>query len=144
VAKKAKQLHKDRCITLARGIHRARRALLSHAEDFANGEGLEAAHVSILHALGLVGEMRMSDLAAKVVVGAATLTRRAKQLEERKLVARERSPESQREVLIRLTKQGQALFERSFAHIHGKHRAFFDDRFSPSEQRQLAALFEKL
>ena len=105
---------------------------------------LEVAHLSMLHALGLGGEMRMSDLASRVVVGAATVTRRAKQLEQRGLVRRKRSDESQREVLIRLTTKGGALFERSFAHLHAEHRSYFDDRFTKEEQKELQRLLERL
>jgi DNA-binding MarR family transcriptional regulator len=144
VVKNAADLSHDRCIDLARGIHRARAALVSHAEAFAQRNDLEGAHMSILHALGLGGEMRMSDLASGVVVGAATATRRAKQLEERGLVSRRRSDESQREVLISLTEKGEAMFEESFAHLHAEHRKYFDDRFTEEEQGQLQALFQLL
>jgi len=144
VARSAKELSTDRCIALAYGIHRARNALESHLEAFARGHGLEVAHLSILHVLGLGGETRMKDLASRVVVGAATITRRAKQLEERGLVCRKRSSESQREVLIRLTASGEAMFEMSFSHLHDEHRKYFDDRFTPDEQRQLLRLLEML
>lgn len=144
MVKNAAGLSNDRCIELARGIHRARAALVSHAEAFGRRNDLEGAHMSILHALGLGGEMRMSDLASGVVVGAATATRRAKQLEERGLVRRRRSEESQREVLISLTGPGEVMFEKSFAHLHSEHRAYFDERFTEAEQTILAELFERL
>ena len=144
VAKKAKTLHKDRCIELARGIHRGRRMLVSHAQEVADKEGLNAAHVSMINALGLMGEMRMGELASSVVVGSATITRRAKQLEERNLVVRRRSSESEREVLISLTDEGEAMFERSFRYLHGRHRALFDERFTEKEQLQLQRLLAKL
>lgn len=134
----------DRCIVLARAIHRAHDTLVAHAESFARSNGLEVGHLSMLHALGLRGEMRMGDLAESVVVGAATVTRRAKQLEERELVRRRRSEESQREVLISLTKEGEALFERSFAHLHAAHRQYFDERFTHQEQRALERLLERV
>ena len=144
MVRNAVDLANDRCIDLARGIHRARAALVSHAEAFGRRNDLEGAHMSILHALGLGGEMRMSDLASGVVVGAATATRRAKQLEERGLVIRRRSDESQREVLISLTEKGRALFEESFAHLHAEHQKYFDDRFTEEEQGQLQLLFQLL
>lgn len=144
IVRSAQELSTDRCIALAYGIHRARNALESHLEAFARDHGLEPAHLSILHALGLNGETRMKDLASRVVVGAATITRRAKQLEERGLVRRERSKESQREVLIRLTTSGEAIFEESFSHLHNEHRTYFDDHFTRDEQQQLQRLLEML
>jgi len=140
----AMELSKDQCIALAYGIHRARQALESHLEAFGRTQGLEAAHLSILHTLGLGGEMRMTDLAARVIVGPATITRRAKQLEERALVRRKRSKQSQREVLISLTPLGEAMFEDSFFHLHHEHRAYFDERFNQQEQQQLQQLFKRL
>jgi DNA-binding MarR family transcriptional regulator len=140
---RAVELSGDRCIVLARAIHRAHDALVAHAEAFARLNRLEAAHLSMLHALGLRGEMRMGDLAASVVVGAATVTRRAKQLEERGLVRRKRSEKSQREVLISLTRKGEALFERSFTHLHAEHRRYFDERFTNQEQRDLGRLLDR-
>ena len=117
---------------------------LEHEDSFAQLNDLEVAHLSMLHALGLGGEMRMSDLASRVVVGAATVTRRAKQLEQRGLVHRKRSDESQREVLISLTTKGEALFERSFAHLHAEHQRYFDDRFTNEQQKELQRLLERL
>ena len=88
--------------------------------------------------------MIQGELAQRVVVDAAGMTRRAKQLEDRGLIARERSEQSQREVFVRLTKAGEELFGRSFGHLHATHGAYFNDRLSTKEQRQLAALLAKL
>ena len=140
----AKELSKDQSIALAYGIHRSHDALASNVEAFARHHRLEAAHLSMLHTLGLGGEMRMKDLASRVILGAATTTRRAKQLEERGLIQRKRSDESQREVLIRLTKKGNAMFEKSFANLHQAHRTYFDGRLSKAEQQMLERLLDKL
>ena len=144
LVRSARELSKDQCIALAYGIHRGHNALTAHVETFARDHRLEAAHLSMLHTLGLGGEMRMKDLSSRVILGAATTTRRAKQLEERGLVQRKRSDESQREVLIRLTKNGEAMFEASFSHLHYGHREYFDDRLTREERHQLERLLEKL
>jgi len=65
-------------------------------------------------------------------------------LEERALVRRRRSNESQQEVLISVTTLGEAMFEDSFLHLHHEHRAYFDERFNQQEQQQLQQLFERL
>ena len=144
MTRNAAELATDRYIALAYGIHRARSQLESHVESFARGHDLEVAHLSMLHALGLGGEMRMSDVAARVVVGAATVTRRAKQLEQRGLVRRRRSTTSDREVLISLTKKGATLFEASFTHLHAEHQRYFDDRLTAEQQQQLQRLLDQL
>jgi DNA-binding MarR family transcriptional regulator len=140
----ARKLGDERAIRVAIDLHRAHRDLLAHAEAFGAKEGLEVIHLSIVHSLGLRGPVTMGALARATVIGAPDMTRRAKQLEERGLVSRERSASSQREVVIALTPAGQALFARSFTHLHGAHAAYFDARLSAAEQRELGRLLAKL
>jgi DNA-binding MarR family transcriptional regulator len=140
----ARALGADRSIQLAMGIHRAHRDLLVHAAEFGAQHRLEVIHLSILHALGLRGPQKMGDLARTVVIGAPDMTRRGRQLEARGLVSRQRSPESQREVLMALTAAGQALFDRSFRHLHAAHKKYFDARLTVAEQRALDKLLAKL
>lgn len=144
MSSKTQDLARTRAIELALGIHRAHDRLVEHVETFAKARGLEGVHLSILHVLGLRGTVRMGELAQRVVIGAAGMTRRASQLEELGLVQRQRSPESQRVVLIRLTKKGKALFERSFTHLQAAHAGYFDERLTKTEQAQLARLLAKL
>ena len=134
----------DRCMNLSRGLHRSRAQMVRHAVDYARSEGLEATHLSILHVLGLGGPMPMGHLAERMVIGAATATRRAKQLEQRGLVSRQRSPESNRVVVIRLTETGEALFQQSFRHVHDAHAEYFDEHLTEADQGALLALLNKL
>jgi DNA-binding MarR family transcriptional regulator len=144
MAKSPRTLARDRCIQLAFGIHRSHRVLAGHVAAFGMQHDLEVVHLSILHALGLHGTLRMGELADLVVIGAAGMTRRAEQLESRGLLARQRSAESQREVLVCLTKEGEDLCGRSFRHLHAAHREYFDGRLGAAEQRQLLELLAKL
>jgi DNA-binding MarR family transcriptional regulator len=144
MARDARKLGEERPIRVAMEVHRCHRDLLAHAEAFGVKEGLEVIHLSIVHSLGLRGPVKMGDLARAAVIGAPDMTRRAKQLEERGLVVRERSASSQREVLIALTPAGQALFARSFTHLHAAHQAYFDARLTATEQRELGRLLAKL
>jgi len=140
----ARKLGEERAIRVAIDVHRCHRDLLTHAEAFGGKEGLEVIHLTIVHSLGLRGPMKMGDLARVTVIGAPDMTRRAKQLEERGLVVRQRSKSSQREVLIALTPAGQALFARSFTHLHGAHQDYFDAKLTVAEQRELGRLLAKL
>ena len=56
----------------------------------------------------------MSDLATKMVVSAANVTRVAQSLAAKGLVVRQRAEHSDREVLARLTPDGEALFQKHF------------------------------
>ncbi len=142
--RRAADLSKTVCMDLARGFHRVRAEMVAHAERYAREAGVEASLLALIHVLGLRGPTRMSDLAERTVIAAPSITRRAKQLEALGLAVRERAPTSDREVLIRLTEAGRALFERSFRFIHDEHARYFDDRLGAAEQRQLLALLERL
>jgi DNA-binding MarR family transcriptional regulator len=144
MSRHARELGADRAIQLAMGLHRGHRDLIAHAEEFGATCGLEVIHLSILHGLGLRGPQKMGQLARTVVIGAPDMTRRARQLEERGLVTRERSKASQREVLIALTPAGEELFNRSFRRLHAAHKDYFDARFTVAEQRELGRLLAKL
>jgi DNA-binding MarR family transcriptional regulator len=144
MARDARKLGEERAIRVAMDVHRCHRDLIAHADAFGAREGLEVIHLSIVHSLGLRGPAKMGDLARATIIGAPDMTRRAKQLEERGLVARERSASSQREVLISLTPAGQSLFARSFTHLHAAHAAYFDARLTAAEQRDLGRLLAKL
>ena len=47
-------------------------------------------------------------------------------------------------MLIRLTKSGEAMFQKSFSHLHCEHQKYFNDRFTQEEQRQLQQLLNRL
>jgi len=111
-------------IQLARRIHRVRGQLIANAREIAEDLELEPVELSMLNTLGRRGAMRMGDLAGEMVIHAASLTRRAKGLEERGLVDRKRSEHSNREVLISLTRKGRVLFDRGFRRLHDDHHTY--------------------
>jgi len=130
-------------ILLARRIHRARGQLIASAKEIAEDLELEPVELSMINTLGRLGPMRMGDLAGEMVIHAASLTRRAKGLEARGLVDRKRSEQSNREVVISLTRKGRSLFSRGFRRLHDAHRAYFSV-LSPAEQKTLKKLLDAL
>jgi len=94
--------------------------------------------------LGNQPGLRMSDLAAKIVVSAANVTRVAQSLAAKGLVVRERAKHSDREVLARLTSEGQKLFELHFPNATAYVSGLMDERLSTAEQTKLGELLEKL
>jgi DNA-binding MarR family transcriptional regulator len=71
------------------------------------------------------GALRMSDLAARVMVPHSTLTRRVDRLVEQGLVERERPSADARTMLCRLTRRGRRLLARAArTHLDGIRRQY--------------------
>jgi DNA-binding MarR family transcriptional regulator len=112
---------------------------------FAEAEtGLSVTEFDMLVELGNQTGLRMSDLAAKMVVSAANVTRVAQSLTAKGLVVRERAQHSDREVIARLTPKGQRLFEAHFPKATAFMTDYINARLAPAEQTKLAELLEKL
>jgi DNA-binding MarR family transcriptional regulator len=132
---------------------RALRSLLLAAERFretarpvfAEG-GLTLAEFDVISALGNKEGLRMKDVAATLMASSSTsnVTRLCISLEKRGLLQRRRSPESDREVIASLTKEGQALFERMFPIVTTFTRDYADKVFSVHELEILHTLLARL
>jgi MarR family transcriptional regulator, 2-MHQ and catechol-resistance regulon repressor len=107
--------------------------------------GLSSSEFDCLVTLGAAGgPMRMCDLARCSLLTKSHTTQVMKQLEARDLVQRERSPESDREVLASLTSSGQTLFEHVYP-LHYRHlECLYGRRLSSAEQEDLRRLLRKL
>jgi DNA-binding MarR family transcriptional regulator len=90
------------------------------------------------------GRLRMSELADGVLLSRSGLTRLVDRMERDGLLRRERCEEDQRGYYAEITEPGRELFARARAtHLDGVRERFLD-RLSASEQRTLAALWEKV
>jgi DNA-binding MarR family transcriptional regulator len=90
------------------------------------------------------GRMRMSELADSVLLSRSGLTRLVDRMERDGLLRRERCEEDQRGYYAEITERGRELFARArTTHLDGVRERFLD-RLSASEQRTLAALWEKV
>lgn len=124
---------------------RAYAAVMASSRTYVEAEsGLSVSEFDMLIELGNQPGTRMSDLAAKMVVSAANVTRVAQSLATQGLLVKERSPQSEREVLARLTPQGQAMFEKYFPKATAFVSKLMDERLTTAEQETLAELLEKL
>ena len=106
--------------------------------------GLTLSEFDLVAALGNTNGLRMTDIAAHMISSASNVTRLCAVLENRGLVVRKRSRESDREVLARLTPAGQKLFARTFPKISNVTRQIMDSGLTVSEQEQLTGLLTKL
>ncbi|MCP4499633.1 MAG: hypothetical protein GY822_06660 [Deltaproteobacteria bacterium] len=77
-------------------------------------------------------------------MSAPNITRVVKKLEASNLVKRTRAMTSDREVLARLTREGERVFTESYPVIVESVRDFFDAHLEADEQEQLIALLQKL
>jgi DNA-binding MarR family transcriptional regulator len=90
------------------------------------------------------GQMRMSELADRVLLSRSGLTRLVDRLEREGLLRRARCEEDARGYFAAITDRGRELFRRARkTHLDGV-RELFLSRFSREELRTLGALWEKL
>jgi DNA-binding MarR family transcriptional regulator len=78
------------------------------------GDEVDAATIPILHVLTCTGPIRLSDLAHRLHLDASTVSRHARQLEERGLVARTDDPDDRRAARIDITKLGSKVLSGCF------------------------------
>lgn len=70
------------------------------------GDEVDAATIPLLHVLTCSGDIRLSDLAQLMHLDASTVSRHARQLEERGLIARTDDPDDRRASRIAITDLG--------------------------------------
>lgn len=86
----------------------------------------------------------MSDLARGLVVTKSGLTYQAGLLEGRGLVTREKSPNDDRAVLLRLTPDGNALLARVLPEHVALVRELFIDRIAPADLATVRAALARV
>ncbi len=78
------------------------------------GDEVDPATVPVLHVLRCTGGIRLSDLAQRMQLDASTVSRHARQLEERGLVSRTGDPDDRRASRVEITELGTLALARSF------------------------------
>ena len=91
----------------------SRKAHRTHLEK----HGLALGEFDLIASLGNTDGKRMKELADGMITSPSNVTRLCVALEKRGLVERQRSERSDREVVARLTAEGQALFEAVFLDV---------------------------
>ncbi|MDJ1134254.1 MarR family winged helix-turn-helix transcriptional regulator [Streptomyces iconiensis] len=110
----------------AAGLSLAQLALLTPLAEGAGDEGLP-----------------VGRLAAHAEVSVPTATRMLKQLEGKNVVTRRRSPQDERQVLIRLTQEGAEHLAVMQAQLRARQYAALS-QFTPQERHVLAAQLHRL
>ncbi|WAP60043.1 MarR family transcriptional regulator [Streptomyces sp. S465] len=122
-------------------MRRSRAATAGQAVD-----GLSLAQLALLDLLageGAGAGLPVSRLAASAEVSVPTATRMLKQLEAKEVVTRRRSPEDERQVLVRLTEHGARRLAAMRTELR-ERQARALSRFTPEERLQLAAQLRRL
>jgi DNA-binding MarR family transcriptional regulator len=130
-----------------RGMLRAHAMLTKALDadlDAAHGLPLSSYEV-LLHLHDAEGRrMRMSDLAATVILSRSGLTRLVDRLEREGLIERQSCPSDARGSFATLTTAGERKLQAARAtHLAGV-RSLFLDHFTPEEQEVLGAAWERL
>jgi DNA-binding MarR family transcriptional regulator len=137
----------------AAALNAWRLGLRAHAEitrvleaDLLAAHDLPLSHYDVLVQLAEApgSQLRMSELAERVLLSRSGLTRLVDRLVRDGLVSREACPDDARGMLAVLTPAGRdRLREASPVHLRGiQHRVF--DRLTPTELAQLSRIFVKL
>ncbi|KUL38943.1 hypothetical protein ADL22_16170 [Streptomyces sp. NRRL F-4489] len=105
--------------------------------------GLSLAQLALLDPLAGGAELPVGRLAAAAGVSVPTATRMLQQLDAKGTVARRRSPEDERRVLVRLTEDGRDRLTRLRNQRRAAQARGFE-AFSPEERAQLARQLGRL
>ncbi|MCC2668482.1 MAG: MarR family transcriptional regulator [Armatimonadetes bacterium] len=106
--------------------------------------GLSTAEFDCLVTLGVEQPLRMCDLAQRSLLTKSHTTQIMKQMEAKSLVNRQRSRQSEREVLVSLTPEGEELFNRVYPVQYEFLKELFGSRLTAAEQEELTRLLRKL
>ncbi|MDQ2733152.1 MAG: MarR family winged helix-turn-helix transcriptional regulator [Armatimonadota bacterium] len=105
---------------------------------------LSNSEFDVVSTLGNTDGMRMCDLAERTLNTKSNITRVVKDLSERGVVERQRNPDCEREVFVRLTPAGEELFTRTYPQMYQFAQELFDSRLTGQQQRKLIKLLGKL
>jgi DNA-binding MarR family transcriptional regulator len=105
--------------------------------------GLTHAQFDIVATLGNTPGMSYKELGERTLITKGTLTGVIERLEQKGLVARERSPSDARSWFIRLTPQGEQLFADVFPRVTSRGGEVFA-QFTESDYEQLEQALARL
>jgi DNA-binding MarR family transcriptional regulator len=105
--------------------------------------GLTHAQFDIIATLGNTPGMTYKELGERTLITKGTLTGVIERLENKGLVARERSSEDKRSFFVRLTPEGEAMFDKAFPVVVAQGKKLFET-YSETDFEALDASLRKL
>ena len=119
-------------LPLLRELVRAYQAFERYSAAHVGSMGLTPAQFDVVATLGNTRGMNPKTLGARTLITKGTLTGVVDRLLAKGLVLREPDPQDGRGQIVRLTEQGQALFEQVFP-AHGLHLKRVFERIDPTD-----------
>jgi DNA-binding MarR family transcriptional regulator len=107
------------------------RLIAGHATDFAE-VGITMSQAKVLYVVMAAGELRMSELAARLGIGSSSASGLADRLVELELLVRHDDPADRRQVVVTTTPQAIALMER-FRELNQRQLRELLTRLDPDE-----------
>jgi len=126
-----------------RAVFRAHALIHDAHKRFLARHALSVTEFDMIAALGNTNGMRMKDLAAGMITTPSNVTRVCQNLVKRGLVERHRSDASDREVVARLTPEGERAFEAYFPEAVSFTTGLIDKLVSPEDQRQVGDILDR-
>lgn len=93
--------------------------------EFVRGFGITHAQFDIIATLGNTPGMSYKELGERTLITKGTLTGVIERLEQKGLVRRERSQDDKRSFFVRLTPEGEAMFEDVFPQVVARGKQLF-------------------
>jgi DNA-binding MarR family transcriptional regulator len=131
-------------VDMFRNLMRARHLLHKKASEVAESVGLHAAEMNAIDILGKYGPISMGHVSRETFISPSNTTSTVKKLERAGLVRRNRSNNSDREVIVTLTAEGKRVFRKCYPRILGEAHELMTRRLTPREHSRLATLLDKL
>jgi len=130
-------------ILFFRAVFRANAAIREAHRRELDKHHLGLSEFDLLVSLGNTEGKRMKELAAGMITSPSNVTRVCASMEKRGLVVRQRSDQSDREVIARLTPEGQALFEALFPSISSFTQSLIRKGLAEKDMRAAAEVLER-
>ena len=134
----------ETCTSMFRDVMRIRQQLYATATDVAKSLGLTSSEMALVDTLGKYGPLTMGQLAELSFISPPNTSYTARSLEDRDLIQRERSAESNRVVNVRLTPNGEKIFKQSYPRVVGAVNEYLQSRINSKDRQSLVKLLRKL
>jgi MarR family transcriptional regulator, 2-MHQ and catechol-resistance regulon repressor len=130
-------------LPVMRELAKTYQAFSAYSETHIRQFDLTPAQFDVIATLGNLNGLGMGDLGDKTLITKGTLTGVIDRLEQKGLVSREVPVDNRRCVVVKLTSEGQALFEKVFP-VHIAHIKECFEKLEPSELELLKVLLGRL
>lgn len=130
-------------LPVMRELVRAYQAFASYDAKAYRGTGLTVSQADVLFTLGNTDGMSFKEIGEQTLITKGTLTGVIDRMEEKGLVKRKASPLDRRITQVRLTRQGERLFEKFFPKQISYIKERFD-RLSKTELREIKKSLSRL